>query len=344
MSLKILEDIQSKARSGLKRIALGDAFDDRMVLAAREATDRSLAHMVLIGDPYLIERTAERSGVSLDGIEIISPGMYEELEKLATHYFKRRKGKVASIKDAMEEAASNDLLFGSLLTGAGMVDGMLAGSLSSTGDVLRAALKGIGIAPKVSVLSSMFLMCFPAIQTIREHEFVLGFGDCAVLPDPNAEQLADVAISTARTYRALTGNEPYVAMLSFSTKGSAVSPSTQKVIEASAIAHAKAPELSIDGELQFDAAFVPDVAARKAKNSTVAGRANVFIFPNLDAGNIGYKLAERLGMGEAIGPVLQGLAHPMNDLSRGAHVSDIVNMIAITSLQAASVETAPIIA
>jgi phosphate acetyltransferase len=331
MPLRILEKIQSKAQRRLKRIALGDAFDERMIAAARLATDNKLARMV--GDPYLIGRTAEHAEISLDGIEIISPKSYNGLEELGKEYLERRTGKVTSLDEAVEEITANDLLFGAVLTRSGAVDGMLAGSLSSTGDTIRAALKGIGTAPGVSVLSSMFLLCFPVIAGVREHEFVLGFGDCAVLPDPTAAQLADVAISTARTYQALTGNEPYVAMLSFSTKGSAKTLSTEKVIEATQIARSKAPELRLDGELQFDAAFMPDVATRKAKDSPVAGRANVFIFPNLDAGNIGYKLAERLGMGEAIGPVLQGLARPMNDLSRGAHINDIVNMIAITSIQ-----------
>jgi phosphate acetyltransferase len=205
--------------------------------------------------------------------------------------------------------------------------------------VIRAALKGIGLADGVSVLSSMFLLAFPPIAEIREHEFSVAFADAAVVIEPNAEQLADIALSTAQTYRALTGNEPYVAMLSYSTLGSARSASTEKMIEATALARVKAATsttfhtLAIDGEMQFDTAFIPAVAARKAKESVVAGRANVFIFPNLDAGNIGYKIAERLGMGEAIGPVLQGLRKPMNDLSRGASTNDIVNMIAITAVQ-----------
>ncbi len=344
MTPSILEAIRSKARpsriGGRKaRIALGDSSDERILQAARNATDEHIATIVLIGGAAILERDANDAGISLDGIETVSPANFPNFEKLASSYFERRKEKLQSVSEAAAELRSNDLLFGAALAASGFVDGMVAGSLSTTGEVIRAALKGIGLADDVSVLSSMFLLAFPSVAGIREREFSLAFADAAVVPNPTAPQLADIAIGTARTYEALTGNEPFVAMLSFSTHGSAHSLSTQKMIEATTLARAKAasssmlPMLSIDGELQFDAAFVPEVASRKVKDSSVAGRANVFIFPDLDAGNIGYKIAERLGMGQAIGPVLQGLLHPMNDLSRGASVSDIVNMIAITVLQ-----------
>ena len=329
----VLENIQQKARLARKRIALGDALDARMLEAARRAALDGMAEIVLIGEAKLIEREAALANIPLDGIEIISPLTFSETENIATRYYRRRKEKLESRDAALEELRSNELLFGAAYVEAGYADGMLAGSLSTTGEVIRAALKGIGLADGVSVLSSMFLLAFPPIIEIREHEFALAFADAAVLVDPTAPQLADIAISTAQTFQTLTGNEPYVAMLSYSTFGSARSDSTAKMIEATQLARAKAPALALDGELQFDAAFVPAVAARKAKESTVAGRGNVFIFPNLDAGNIGYKIAERLGMGQAIGPVLQGLRKPMNDLSRGASVSDIVNMIAITAIQ-----------
>jgi phosphate acetyltransferase len=331
MPIQTLLDIQSRARSRPRRIALCDALDERMLRAAREVTDAGIAKIVLIGEDGLLRKVAVAADVSLAGIEIISHPT--DRSDLSDAYYRQRDGRVASREAAAEEILSNELLFAALLARTGAVDGVVAGSLSTTGDVIRAALKGIGLAEGISVLSSMFLMCFPAIPGFREHELALAFADGAVLPDPSSEELADIAITTASTYRTLTAIEPRVAMLSFSTKGSAHSESTEKVREATALARAKAPHLLIDGELQFDAAFVPDVAARKAKGSAVAGQANVFIFPNLDAGNIGYKIAERLGMGEAIGPVLQGLAKPMNDLSRGASVSDIVNMIAVTALQ-----------
>ncbi len=332
--MQTLIDIRSRARANPKRIALCDALDERMLRAAHDATDAGIAKIVLIGEEGMVRGAAEAAGVSLHGIEIVSSLTHRtDRSDLSDAYYQFRKAKLASPDAAAEEIASNELLFAALLARTGVVDGVLAGSLSTTGDVIRAALKGIGLAEGISVLSSMFLLCFPPIPGFRENEFALAFADGAVLPDPFASQLADIAITTAATYHSLTGIEPYVAMLSFSTKGSASSPSTEKVREATEIARTKAPQLLIDGELQFDAAFVPSVAARKAKDSVVAGGANVFIFPNLDAGNIGYKIAERLGMGQAIGPILQGLARPMNDLSRGASVSDIVNMIAITSLQ-----------
>ena len=329
----VLDKIRRKAASDIKRIALGDATDARILEAAQIATRESIAEISLIGEAEGVEREAALAGIPLDRIQIISPRTFSEIENLATRYYHRRKEKLASWDAAIEELRADDLLFGAAYVEAGYADGMIAGSLSTTADVIRAALKGIGLAEGIATLSSMFLLAFPPIPEIREHEFTLAFADAAVLVDPTAEQLSDVAISTAKTYQSLTGNEPYVAMLSFSTLGSARSDSTEKMIEATAFAHAKSPTLTIDGELQFDAAFIPAVAARKARESTVAGRANVLIFPNLDAGNIGYKIAERLGMGQAIGPVLQGLRKPMNDLSRGASVDDIVNMIAITAVQ-----------
>ncbi len=333
MTLKILEALTAKAQLDPQLIALGDAHDERMLQAGALAQKDGIARILLVGDRELVSQAAINACVDINIFEILDPAT-ADITEITQVYYELKKAKLNDEAAARSEIVSNPLLAAALLARTGKVGGVLAGSLSTTGDVIRAALKGIGTSEGISVVSSMFLMCYPKIEGLRE-EFALGFGDCAVMPDPTAEQLADIALSTATTYQTLTGAEPKVAMLSFSTKGSAQTESTEKVIAATELAKKKSPELKLDGELQFDAAFIPEIGIRKAKGSNVAGQANVFIFPDLDSGNIGYKIAERLGMGQAIGPVLQGLARPMNDLSRGATVSDIYNMIAITALQAA---------
>lgn len=330
MSLTILESLKERAKQNTKKVALGDAHDDRMLKAAALAVKEEMAEIVLVGDRARISPSAIAAGVDLADFVLLDPAS-DDIQQLAEAYV--RRGKASTLEAAQHDIKANPLLAAALLAHTGKVDGVLAGSLSMTGEVIRASLKGIGTSHGISVISSMFLMCYPKLEGLRE-EFTLGFGDCAVIPDPSADQLADIAISTAETYQKLTNNEPLVAMLSFSTKGSAHTESTEKVIKATELAKERAPNLKLDGELQFDAAFVSEIGVRKAIGSPVAGKANVFIFPDLDAGNLGYKIGERLGMGQAIGPVLQGLSRPMNDLSRGASVSDIFTMIAITALQA----------
>ncbi len=331
--MNILEQLLERAKTRNAHILLGDATDERMLRAARIATDTGLAKVTLIGDPTEIAETAATEHIDISDIHIWSTVTCPIIDTLVSLYYNAHESKISDIETARAEILANPLLFGALIVTNGDADGILAGSLSTTANVIRAGLRGIGIASGMRVLSSMFLMHFPAIPGLRNEDMVFAFADGAVIPDPDPYQLADITISSAHTYSQLTSNEPRVAMLSYSTKGSASSESTKKVVTAVEIVKERKPELLIDGELQFDAAFIPSIAERKAPESSIEGKANVFIFPNLDAANIGYKIAERLGGGQAIGPILQGLAKPMNDLSRGASVDDIVTMIAVTALQ-----------
>jgi phosphate acetyltransferase len=329
----VLEQIIARAKGRDRHILIADAEDERMLIAARIAQDEHIARITLIGNPVEVQATARRANVSIDDLKIWHPSTCPVMDALAKSYVELRAGKVASIDDAKAEIKSDPLLMGAVAIHLGDADGMVAGSLSTTASVIRAGLRGIGLRTDLRVLSSMFLMILPQIEGHRDADLVLAFADGAVIPDPDHYQLADIALATADTYTQLTAQEARVAMLSFSTKGSASSESTRKVLTALDIIKERRPELTVDGELQFDAAFVPHVAERKSPGSPLKGNANVFVFPNLDAANIGYKIAERLGMGHAIGPILQGLAKPVNDLSRGAKVEDIVTMIAVTALE-----------
>ncbi|HYM20832.1 MAG TPA: phosphate acetyltransferase [Candidatus Kapabacteria bacterium] len=333
MSSHALANIKQLAGLLHHKILLADATDERIIHAARIATDSKLAVIVLIGDQEEVRNSANKANISLDGIDIWSFDTCPILDELTANYYESRKAKVPDIETARAEIINDHLLFGALIVHHGDADGMLGGSLSTSGAIIRAAIRGIGLASNVRSLSSLFLIDFSGNPKAETRNPTIAFADCAVIPNPDAHQLADIALSTAQSYEKLTGTKPRVAMLSFSTKGSAESDSTKIVMLALEIAKERNPELIIDGELQFDAAFIPSVAERKAPNSPLSGNANVFIFPNLDAGNIGYKIAERLGGGQAIGPILQGLAKPMNDLSRGASVDDIVTMIAVTAAQ-----------
>ncbi len=331
MSNDFIADVRRRAAAASATIVLPEGDEPRMHHAARVLTDEGICKVIICGEPGVVSAVAAKEGVSLKGIEIANPATDERREPLAAKLQQLRAKKGMTLPEAREQV-TDPLYFGALLVREGFANGMVAGALNSTANVMRAAFHCVGTAPGISIVSSVFVMIVPNCPYGANGTIL--FGDCAINPNPDAAQLADIAISSARTAKALCDIEPKVAMLSFSTMGSGGDhPDVKKVCDAVAIIKAKAPEIAVTGEMQADAALIESIGAKKAPGDPVAGKANVLIFPDLDAGNIGYKLVQRLAKAEAVGPVSQGLAWPINDLSRGCSIDDIVNVAAITILQ-----------
>jgi phosphate acetyltransferase len=328
--MDLVEQIKTNASKLNKRIVLPEGAEPRTLQAASIILKEKIARVILLGTKDEINAKAKELGVDVEGAEVADPKIDNRRDRYSDMMVEIRKKKGLT-KDEALSLLDNPLYFGPMMIKAGDADGELAGAINATGDVLRPAFQYVKTLPGVSVVSGAFLMF---VDKKFGHDGVLVFADCAVMPDPDAQQLAEIAITSAKTAKSIVGLEPKVAMLSFSTKGSAKHPLVDKVAEATKIAREKDPELILDGELQLDAAIIKEVGGLKAPGSPVAGKANVLVFPGLEAGNIGYKLVQRLAGAEAIGPVLQGMAAPINDLSRGCSVNDIVNMVAVTANQA----------
>ncbi|WP_288477898.1 phosphate acetyltransferase [Clostridium thermobutyricum] len=331
--MELMNKIWEAAKADKKKIVLPEGDEERTIVAAQKIVEEGLALPILVGNKDSILKASKEQGVDLKGVEIIDPETSPKLEDYINQFYELRKNKGMTLEKA-EKIVRDPLYFATMMVKQDDADGMVSGAVHTTGDLLRPGLQIIKTAPGVSVVSSFFIMLVPGSK--YGEEGMLLFSDCAVNPNPNADQLAAIAIATAETAKNLCKMDPRVAMLSFSTMGSADHELVDKVRTATEKAKELRPDLQIDGELQLDAAIVQKVADQKAPNSKVAGKANVLVFPDLQAGNIGYKLVQRFANAEAIGPVCQGFAKPINDLSRGCSSDDIVNVVALTAVQAQS--------
>lgn len=328
----IMKRVWDSAVAVQKRIVLPEAEDERTLLAADLIKQNRLAEITLLGSPRKIQQLADACGADIHGLDIVDPDHFSRKDDFIRKLFELRKGKIKSIEEA-RDLLKSPLYFGAMLVKLGEADGMVAGAANTTADVLRPAFQLIKTAPGIALASAYFAMILPN-SSYGENGFII-YADAGGVPDPTPEELAEIAITSCLTIKNIFGvEEPRCAMLSYSTKGSASHPLVDKVVEATRIANQKRPDLLIDGELQGDAALVPEIGRKKAPNSPVAGNANILIFPDLDSGNIAYKLTERLAGAEAYGPLMQGLDKPVNDLSRGCKPTDIVNVAAIVAVKA----------
>ncbi|MDD2534226.1 MAG: phosphate acetyltransferase [Eubacteriales bacterium] len=324
-----IDTIFAKAKSDKKTIVLPEASDPRTIEACAKILEKGIANIVLIGNPDQVKAVAPQWDIS--GATIVDPKTSAKYESYANAYYELRKAKGMTLEQA-HQTMLDPLFYGVMMVKMNEADGMVAGAINSTANTYRPALQILKTKPGTKLVSSFFIMVVPDCEYGANGTFL--FSDAGLMENPDADQLSEIALSSAASFQNLTGIEPIVGMLSYSTYGSAKNPLVDKVIEATRLAKEKAPDLAIDGELQLDAAIVPSIGKSKAPDSTVAGKANCLIFPDLNAGNIGYKLVQRLAKAEAYGPVSQGIARPVNDLSRGCFADDIVGVVAITAVQA----------
>ncbi len=329
--MTFIETMKSKAKKDIKTIVLPEGNDIRTLQAVEKVKKEGFADVIVLGNKEEVINLAKENNVNIDGVKIITPVEDSKFDELVDEFYELRKLKGMTPEKA-KETLKDETYYGMMMVKAGLADGLVSGACHSTSNTLRPALQILKTAPGTKLVSAFFVMCVPDCEYGENGTFI--FSDSGLNEYPDADSLAEIAISSAKSFEQLVGTEAKVAMLSYSTYGSATSPLTEKVVEATKLLKEKAPDLICDGELQLDAAIIPEIAASKAPGSPVAGKANTLIFPDLDAGNIGYKLVQRLAKAEAYGPLCQGIAKPVNDLSRGCSADDIVGVIAITAVQA----------
>lgn len=333
--MDFINDVIKKAKSNIKTIVLPETEDERILKAAEVIKQKNIAEIILIGDEKKLYIKGKHLGINLEGIRCINPVDSDFLEEFISTYTKKREKKGMTEEEARKVLTTNPLFFGAMLVDKGIAHGMVAGAVNSTGNTLRSIFHCVGTKEGANTVSSFFVMVLPKKEFGEDG--IMFFADCAVIPNPTDIQLAEIGEAAADNFRTFINKEPKVAFLSFSTKGSADTDETKKVVSAYELLRKKRKDIFCEGELQLDAAIVPSVSKKKAPDSIIKGEANVLIFPDLNSGNIGYKLVQRLAEAEAIGPILQGSKKPINDLSRGCSIDDIVNVTAITSLQATGV-------